>query len=130
MKKLIYSVLAALVLAACASDNVEPPALLKDVVKPQYKLDELWSRWISSSDAVLRVNLRIVHNDKDAFIATNSGKVYAFELKSGGTDWSAKTGLSLSAGPGLGDGLLAVAGEDGTVLALNPVDGKTLWKVS
>ena len=130
MKKLIYSVLVALVLAACASDNVEPPALLKDVVKPQYKIDELWSRWISSTDAVSRVNLRVAHNDKDAFIATNSGKVYAFELKSGGTDWSAKTGLTLSAGPGLGENLLAVAGEDGTVVALNPVDGKTLWKAS
>ena len=130
MKKLIYSALIALLLAACASDNVEPPALLKDVVKPQYKLDEVWSRWVSSSDAVLRVNLRIVHNDKDAFIATHSGKVYAFELKSGGTDWDVKTGLSISAGPALNDSMLVVAGEDGTVLALDPANGKTLWKSS
>lgn len=129
MKKLIYSLLAALLLAACASDNVEPPALLQDVAKPQYRIDQLWSRWISSSDAVLRVNLRIVHNDNDAFIATNAGKVFGFELKSGGTDWDVKTGLTLSAGPALGNGMLVVAGEDGTVLALNPADGKTLWRV-
>ncbi|HSN16978.1 MAG TPA: outer membrane protein assembly factor BamB [Gammaproteobacteria bacterium] len=130
MKKLICSVFVALLLAACASDNVEPPAMLKDLTKPQYRLDELWSRWVSSSDAKLLVNLRIAHNDQDAFIAANSGKVYAFELKSGGTDWSTKTGLTISAGPAVGDGMLVVAGEDGTVLALNPADGKTLWKSS
>ena len=130
MKKLIYSVIVALVLAACASDNVEPPALLKDIAKPQYRVDELWSRWISSSDAVLRVNLRIAHDDTDAFIAANSGKVYCFGLKSGVTEWDVKTGLTISAGPALGPGMLVVAGQDGTVLALNPADGKTLWKVS
>jgi outer membrane protein assembly factor BamB len=130
MKKLIYSVIVALVLAACASDNVEPPALLKDIAKPQYRVDELWSRWISSSDAVLRVNLRIAHDDKDAYIAVNSGKVYSFGLKSGVTEWSVKTGLTISAGPSLGPGMLVVAGQDGTVLAMNPADGTTLWKVS
>lgn len=130
MKKLIYSVVVALVLAACASDNVEPPALLKDIAKPQYRVDELWSRWISSSDAVLRVNLRIAHDDKDAYIAANSGKVYSFGLKSGVTEWSVKTGLTISAGPSLGPGMLVVAGQDGTVLAMNPADGTTLWKVS
>ena len=94
MKKLLTGVCTALLLAACASDNVEPPAVLKDIVKPQYKITQLWSRWISSSSALLRVNLRIAHDDKDLYIATNSGKVFAFELKSGGTDWSVKTGLT------------------------------------
>lgn len=128
MKKLLYSLTAALVLAACASDNVEPPALLKDVIKPQYKIRELWSRSISASDAVLRVNMRIAHDDHDVYVAANSGKVYAFELKSGGTDWSVKTGLTLNAGPALGSGMLVVAGSGGTILALKPSDGTTLWK--
>lgn len=130
MKKLIYSVLAMLLLAACASDNVEPPALLQDLVKPKYKLQELWSRSISSSDVVLRVNMTVASDGKDAFTAANNGKVYAFSMKSGGTDWSVATGLSLGAGPALGNGILVVAGVDGTVLALNPADGTTLWKTS
>lgn len=129
MKKLLYSAAVALVLAACASDNVEPPALLKDVLKPQYRIDQLWSRWIDSSDAKLRVNLRIVHDDHDLYIATNSGMVYAFELKSGGTDWKAKTKLTLNAGPALNNGMLVVASSGGTILALNAKDGTTLWKV-
>ncbi len=129
MKKLLYGIAVSLVLAACASDNVEPPALLKAILKPQYKIDELWSRSIPSSDAVMRVNLRIVHDDHDLYVASNSGKVYAFELKSGGTDWSVKTGLSINAGPALGGGILVVAGGDGTILALKPSDGSTLWKV-
>ena len=128
MKKLLYSVTVAMLLAACASDNVEPPAILKDIVKPQYKVDELWSRSIQGADVVLRVNLRIAHDDHDVYVAGNAGKVYAFGLKSGGTDWSVKTGLTLNAGPVLGSDLLVVAGSGGTVLALNPQDGKTLWK--
>jgi outer membrane protein assembly factor BamB len=129
MKKFLYSVVVALILAACASDNVEPPALLKDVLKPQYRIDQLWSRWIDSSDAKLRVNLRIVHDDHDLYIATNSGYVYAFELKSGGTDWKTKTKLTLNAGPALNNGMLVVASSGGTILALNAKDGTTLWKV-
>ena len=128
MKKLLYSVVVALVLAACASDNVEPPALLKDIVKPQYRIDEMWSRWIDASDAKLGVNLRVVHDDQDLYIATNSGVVYAFGLKSGVTDWKAKTKLTLDAGPGLGNGMLAVASSGGTVVALDSKTGKTLWK--
>jgi outer membrane protein assembly factor BamB len=128
MKKLLYSLTVATLLAACASDNVEPPAVLKDIAKPQYRVSELWSRSISSSDAVLRVNMRIAHDDHDVYVAANSGKVYAFELKSGGTDWSIKTGLTLDAGPALGSGMLVVASSGGTILALKPQDGKTLWK--
>ncbi|HEX2667369.1 MAG TPA: outer membrane protein assembly factor BamB [Gammaproteobacteria bacterium] len=128
MKKLLYGAVTALVLAACASDNVEPPALLKDVVKPEYKIQEAWTRSISSSDVVLGINLTIAHDDKDVYVAANSGKVYAFSLKSGGTDWSVQTGLTLNAGPVLGAGMLVVAGSGGTVLALNPADGTTLWK--
>ena len=128
MKKLLYSVAVAIVLAACASDNVEPPAVLKAIAKPQYKVNELWSRSIEGADAVLRVNMRIAHDDHDVYVAGNAGKVYAFSLKSGGTDWSVKTKLTLNAGPALGSGMLVVAGSGGTVLALNPQDGKTLWK--
>jgi outer membrane protein assembly factor BamB len=128
MKKLLYSVLVALVLAACASDNVEPPALLKDLTKPQYRVDQMWSRWIDASDAKLLVNLRIVHDDHDLYIATNSGMVYAFSLKSGGTDWKAKTKLILDAGPALGNGMLVVASSGGTVVALDSRNGKVLWK--
>jgi len=127
MKKLLYSVAVALLLAACASDNVEPPALLKDITKPQYRIDELWSRWIDASEAKLRVNLRVVHDDHDLYIATNSGTVYAFELKSGGTDWKAKTKLTLDAGPALGNGMVVVASSGGTVVALDERNGKTLW---
>lgn len=129
MKKLFYCLIVAMVLAACASDNVEPPAVLKDILKPQYKVKELWSRSIEGSDVVLRVNLRIAHDDHDVYVAGNAGKVYAFELKSGGTDWSVKTGLTLNAGPVLGGGMLVVASDGGTILALNPQNGKTLWKV-
>jgi outer membrane protein assembly factor BamB len=130
MKKLLYTILTGLILAACASDNVEPPALLKDLVKPRYKLEELWSRSISASDVLLRVNMQLAADGKDVYTAANNGKVYAFSLKSGGTDWSVATDLTLGAGPALGNGLLVVAGVDGSILALNPADGSTLWKTS
>lgn len=127
MKKLIACLIVGLVVAACASDNVEPPALLTPILKPAYNIDEMWRRWISSTDAVLRVNLTVTTDGKDVYIATHDGSVYAFDLKKGYTDWHVKTGLELNAGPGLKDGILLVASSGGTILSLDPASGKTLW---
>jgi outer membrane protein assembly factor BamB len=59
---------------------------------------------------------------------TSGGVVYALSLKSGGTNWSVKTDLALTAGPTVNDGLVVVAAADGTVLALKSADGSILWK--
>lgn len=129
MKKLLASLIVGLVVAACAEDNVEPPALLTPIIKPAYNIDEVWRRWISSSDALLRVNLTIATDGTDTYIATHDGSVYAFSLKSGGTEWHIKTGLELNAGPALKDGILLVASSGGTILSLDPASGKTLWSI-
>ena len=128
MKKLLASLALGLFAAACANDNVEPPALLTPILKPGYEVHEMWTRWISSSDAVLRIDLSEATDGKDVFIATHDGSVYAFSLKSGYSDWHIKTGFDLNAGPSYQDGLLVVAGTGGTILSLDPVNGNTLWK--
>lgn len=128
MRKLLATLLAGMLLAACASDNVEPPALLTPIVNPKYDISEMWTRDISSSEAVLRVNLAEVTDGNDVYIATYNGSVYAFSLKSGYTDWRVKTGLTLSAGPTLKDGMVVVATTGGTILSLDPKTGATLWK--
>jgi len=128
MKKLLASLALGLLAAACANDNVEPPALLTPILKPAYKVSEVWSRSISSSDAVLRIKLTEATDGRDVFIATNNGSVYGFSLKSGSTDWHVKTLFPLSAGPESKDGVVVVAGTGGTVLALDPATGKTLWQ--
>ncbi|HLW75287.1 MAG TPA: outer membrane protein assembly factor BamB [Gammaproteobacteria bacterium] len=128
MKKLLGSLTIALLVAACASDNVEPPALLTPILKPRYDISEMWLRYISSSDAVLRMNLAEAADDHDVYIATYNGSIYAFSLKSGYTDWHVKMGLTLSAGPTVKDGMLVVASAGGTILSLDPKSGATLWK--
>ena len=128
MRKVLGSLLVALLLAACASDNVEPPALLTPILKPKYKIEEMWKRYIPSSEAVLRVDLAEVTDGTDVYIATYNGSVYAFSLKSGYTDWHVKTGLALSAGPTIKDGMVVVASTGGAILSLDPKTGGTLWK--
>lgn len=128
MRKLLATLIVGMLLAACASDNVEPPALLTPILKPKYDINEMWTRYISSSDAVLRVNLAEATDGTEIYIATYNGSVYAFSLKSGHTDWRVKTGLTLSAGPALKDGMVVVASTGGTILSLDPKTGATLWK--
>ncbi|MGE5626433.1 MAG: outer membrane protein assembly factor BamB [Bacillota bacterium] len=128
MKKLLASLIAGLLLAACANDNVEPPALLTPILKPAYNVHQLWTRYISSSDAVLRISLGESTDGNDVFIATHDGSVYGFGIRSGYTDWHVKTGFELNSGPIFKDGIVVVAGTGGSIRAMDPSSGKTLWQ--
>jgi outer membrane protein assembly factor BamB len=128
MRKLHVALSLGILLAACASDNVEPPAPLTPILKPSYTASEEWTRYIPSSDAVLRVDLGAASDSNLVFTATYSGSVYAFSLHSGYTEWHVKTGLALGAGPVVKDGMVVVASSGGTVFALKASDGTTLWK--
>ena len=129
MKKLLFSVLAAALLAACASDNVEPPAKLTDISKPQLDVSELWDRNISGNNVVRRVNLAPASDGTNVYVASNAGSVYALSLKDGSIVWRTKMlGVILDAGPAVKDGIVVVVSSGGLVVALEPATGKTLWK--
>ena len=61
------------------------------------------------------------------FAASHEGRVSAFDATSGKRLWSVDTRLPLSAGPGFGDGLLALGTNDGDLLALDATNGEQRW---
>lgn len=128
MKKLLLIGLVAAFLAACASDNVEPPAKLTDIAKPALKIHDLWSRSIAGNDAVMRLNLTPASDGSNVYAATHAGSIYALSLADGSIRWQTKTRLPLSAGPAVGQGIVVTASSGGEVVALDPGTGKILWK--
>ena len=129
MRKLLLSVLTAAFLAACASDNVEPPAPLTTISNPQLKVDELWDRGITGNNVAQRVNLAPASDGTNVYVASNAGSVYALSLKDGSIVWRTKMLRSnLDAGPAVKDGIVVVVSSGGLVVALEPATGKILWK--
>lgn len=129
MRKLLLCILTASLLAACAKDNVEPPAPLADITRPQLKVDELWSSGISGNNVAQRVNLAPASDGTNVYVASNTGSVYALSLKDGSTVWRTKMlHVMLDAGPAVKDGIVVVASSGGLVVALDPATGKILWK--
>lgn len=129
MKKVLISALLAALLAACASDNVEPPAKLTDITKPQLEVNELWYRGITGNNVVQRVNLAPSSDGTNVYVASNTGSVYALSLKDGSIVWRIKMlRLKLDAGPAVNNGIVVVASSGGLIIALDPATGKTMWK--
>ncbi len=128
MKRLV-SVAAALLVAACASSNVEPPAPLVKFT-PKIKVERVWSHSVGSSDSILRLGIVPASDGTNVYTASHSGTVYAYTLKDGDQAWRVKTKLPISAGPGVGEGMVVVAASDGSVQALSTTNGKQLWKTS
>ena len=129
MKKLIGIAVLAFLLASCVSNNVEPPAPLV-AFTPAVRVKRIWSTSVGSTDAILRLGIVAASDGVNVYAADRAGSVYAFTLKSGSRRWRTETHLPLSAGPGVGAGLVVVGASDGTVLALNAADGKQVWKTS
>lgn len=129
MRKIPLVVLLVLLVAACASNNVEPPAPLTKFT-PQLKVQRVWDRSIGAADAIMHYGIVPASDGSNVYVAAHDGDVYAFGLQDGRKLWKVNTRLPLSAGPGVGSGMVVVGGRDGSVLALNAASGAQLWKTS
>ena len=108
-------------------DNVEPPAPLVDIENP-VPLKKLWSSSVGVGDDRQFINLVPAVDDSQVFVANRKGRVAAFDAETGKENWSVKTEVAISAGPGAGEGIVLVGTSDAEVLALSAVDGTLLWK--
>ncbi|MDE2195636.1 MAG: outer membrane protein assembly factor BamB [Gammaproteobacteria bacterium] len=129
MKRLTILTALALLLAGCLKSNVEPPAPLTKFT-PKLKVERLWSRSIGGADAILRLGIVPASDGNRVYAAAHNGDIYAYALEDGNQRWQVSTDLPLSAGPGVGDGIVVVGATDGNVLALDAASGKKLWQVN
>ena len=140
MKKTFVILLLAGLLAGCSTlgswsesilggdDNAEPPEPLVDIEDP-VPLKKLWSTSVGVGNDEQFIHLVPAVDDMQVFIADRKGRVVALDVETGKQNWSVKTGVAISAGPGVGEDLVLVGTSDAEILALSAVDGTLLWKV-
>ncbi|MCJ7451940.1 MAG: outer membrane protein assembly factor BamB [Steroidobacteraceae bacterium] len=115
-------------LAACDKDTTaDPPAELVDI-KATLKVQRLWSESMGGGGEVLRLTLGVAGSGDTVYAAGRDGKVRALDAANGKRRWQTDTDLELSAGPGVGSGLVVVGTSDGDVVALDAKDGKQRWR--
>lgn len=127
-------VLAALLLGACGIFGGKDDE--KEALKPLELVDiqttlnvrKLWSTKVGKDAEFLRVSLRPAGDGNRIYAASRDGNVIALDPESGKQIWKTRLDMELSAGPGVGEGLLAVGSADGTIIVLSTSDGTERWR--
>ena len=120
----------AMVLAACESTpDYDEPRNLVDFDSTG-KIKRAWSRSIGSGQSESGAPLQMAIAPGRIYAAGYDGDVAAFDKDSGKRLWRVDVDAELTAGVGLGDGLIAVGTKEGEVIVVTDSDGTELWRVS
>ena len=76
----------------------------------------------------MRLALRVAVVGDVAFAGGYDGEVTAMNAATGRKIWSVKTKLPLSAGPGVGDGLVVFGATNGIIIAFDALTGAERWR--
>lgn len=115
-------------LVACDKDkNVDPPAELVDL-RPSLAVKKLWSAGVGGGGEKLKLALGLAEQDEVLYAAARDGEVRAFEAATGRERWQTRTKLDLSAGPGVGSGVVVVGTNGGQLIALDAATGAQRWQ--
>ena len=131
--KALVLVTCCMALSACSlfSDKdkpLEPLELTK--IKTTVKVKKLWSANLGGDSEFLRVALQPAGDGSRIYATSHDGKVSAFDPVSGKRLWRTDLELEISAGPGVGDGLVAVASKGGIVIVLDAASGAERWRAN
>lgn len=108
-------------------DNSTPPAELS-TIDSSVAIEELWDVSASSGTDQQFVELRPAVEEGRIYVAGHEGDVRALDAGSGSTLWTVETDLPISAGVGVGSGLVLVGTSNGEVLALYSSSGEEAWR--
>ncbi len=124
---------ATLILSGCSwfgdkdDEKALEPLELVDI-ETTFSVAKLWSAKVGGEAEFLRVNLQPVGDGNRIYAASRDGNVIAFDPESGKQVWKTDLDTTLSAGPGVGEGMLAVGTLDGIVIVLSANDGAERWR--
>ena len=120
-----------LTMLACSKDDeieLEPAKLVK--IQTTIEIKKLWSAKLGGGAEFLRVNLRPAGDGNLIYAASRDGKVSAFQPESGKRVWQTALDTMLTAGPGVGEGLVAVGTGDGLIIVLDAKTGAERWRAN
>jgi outer membrane protein assembly factor BamB len=107
-------------------EELQPTELLE--FEQTLPVKRLWSADLGDGTEFLRIALSPAGDGNRVYAASYDGYVSAYDPKDGKRLWRTETEVILSAGPGIGAGLVVVAGYDGDLIALKAEDGAEAWR--
>jgi outer membrane protein assembly factor BamB len=107
-------------------EELQPTELLK--FEQTLDVKRVWSTKVGGGTEFLRIALSPAGDGARIYAAAYNGDVSAYVPETGKRIWRTETDVVLSAGPGVGEGLVVVAGYDGDLIALSAEDGAELWR--
>ena len=115
--------IAAILISGCSlfGDDDEEELVPTELLDFDETLDvrRLWSTKLGGGTEFLRIALSPAGDGDRIYAASYDGNVYAFDPENGRRIWRTEVDVILSAGPGVGEGLVVVAGYDGDLMAAN-----------
>lgn len=130
--RILFLMTAMLMLSACSSlvDIISPAEVKKPAelqkFEPQVKVQTLWRRSVNAGADYL--NLKPVLQAGRLYVAGGDGQVSALDATTGKTLWRIDLDIPLSAGPGVGEGLVLLGTSDAEVIALAQENGEIRWR--
>jgi outer membrane protein assembly factor BamB len=108
-------------------EELQPKELLK--LTNTLNIKKLWSTKVGGGAEFLLVGLRPATDGSNIYAASQDGNVIAVDAVSGKQRWKIKLKIELSAGPGVGEGAVAVASKNGNIILLDAKTGVETWRV-
>lgn len=131
VSRLLVLVIASVWLSGCSwlrgEDNAEPPVELTKLDE-KVKLEQLWRKDVGTDTDKQFLKLRPAVDAGRVFAADVKGRVTAYEEATGKEVWQAKTGIAISSGIGVGEGLVILGSSEAQVVALDWRDGHEVWR--
>jgi outer membrane protein assembly factor BamB len=108
-------------------EAIAPPMELTDF-RESLELRRTLSVKLGDGSEDLRLALAPAGDGTRVYAASVDGRVHAFDAASDKRVWETRLKLDLSAGPGVGEGMVVVASNNGTIVALDARTGSELWR--
>ena len=111
--------------------GIGKPRAAQPAPLPQFAEKRQLSRaWAASASEAGRGVFSPAADGNAVFVAGESGRVERLDLQNGSEVWRVDTGKKLSAGVGIGAGLVLVGGIKGELIALDAASGAKRWEVN
>lgn len=127
----IFAIILPVLLAACSSGiKSYPDATPLEKTQQDLAVRVLWSRELGPVLRNHHAQLPVVIQGDDLYYANISGEVGALRSLDNTSRWKLATGETLSAGPGVGAGLVLVGTRKAQLIALDQASGAERWRAN